>query len=319
MFDPIIADIEPLDIYNSDLDLAVYHELKEDDTVVLVDRWKRFYEDFYDGPSERFKQDFNKFCKHWKRHNRAGFTFPGIKACTLLGNRRITNETKYDPSGIVPEQEVGTFLFPCRLTKEAEYEMHHDYSEEEARRFEYTGPWVSALMVQAKMERQERYESTISWLTRHQDKLSAMASGGREHYLQQIYKAFWRAYFKAQRANIAKSYGNQSKPLTILQRMDIKHQFQFLADMFGVNLEIMWPEGDGPRTLPDILQEKKQQLSVLHDSGNMKDLARSEDLEREIENLESRIRVDESVLTPWIAEYMTGRERDRNISDADTS
>jgi hypothetical protein len=174
-------------------------------------------------------------------------------------------------------------------------------------------------MVQAKMERQERYESTISWLTRHQDKLSAMASGGREHYLQQIYKAFWRAYFKAQRANIAKSYGNQSKPLTILQRMDIKHQFQFLADMFGVNLEIMWPEGDGPRTLPDILQEKKQQLSVLHDSGNMKDLARSEDLEREIENLESRIRVDESVLTPWIAEYMTGRERDRNISDADTS
>jgi hypothetical protein len=197
--------------------------------------------------------------------------------------------------------------------------MHHDYSEEEARRFEYTGPWVSALMVQAKMERQERYESTVYWLTRHKDKLTAMVPRSRKHHLQQIYKAFWRAYFKAQRANVAKSYGDQSKPLTILQRMDIKHQFQFLADMFNVDLEIMWPEGDGPRTLPDILQEKKQQLSVLHDSGNMKDLARSEDLEREIENLEARIRVDESVLTPWISEYMTGRERDRNTPDADTS
>ncbi len=319
MFDPIIADIEPLDIHNSDLDLAVYLELKEDATVILVDRWKQFYEDFYDGPSDKFKQSFNRFCRHWKKHNRAGFIFPGIKACTLLGDRRITNETEYDPSGIVPEQEVGTFLFPCRLTKEAEYEMHHDYSEEEARRFEYTGPWVSALMVQAKMERKARYESTLTWLVKKQAELKSLPEGKRDRYLREAYRAFWRSYFKAQRANAAKGYRDQSKPLTILQRMDIKHQFQYLADAFDVDLEITWPEGDGPRTLPDILQEKKAQLSVLHDSGDVRDLANAEDLEREIENLEARIRVDESVLAPWISEYMTGRERDKDTQYGEVS
>ena len=309
-FDPIIADIEILDLHNSDLDLAVYLELKDEDTVVLVDRWKEFFMEYYDGPSDKFKQNFNRFCRHWKRENRAGFTFPGIKACTLLIGRRTIYENEYDPSGIVPEQEVGTILFPCRLTKEAEYEMHHDYSEEEARRFEYTGSWVSALMVQAKMERKERYESTISWLVKKQDTLAKLPEAQREAYLREAYRAFWRAYFKAQRSNTTKGYGNQSKPLTILQRMDIKHQFQHLADSFDVDLEIMWPEGDGPRTLPDILQEKKAQLSVLHNSGDVKDLAYAEDLEREIESLEARIRVDESMLAPWITEYMTGRERD---------
>ena len=314
MFDPIIADIEPLDIRNSDLDLAVYLELKEDDTVILIDRWKRFYEDFYDGPSDKFQESFNKFCKHWKRENRVGFTFPGIKACTLLKNRRVTNETKYDPSGIVPEQEVGTYLYPCRLTKEAEYEMHHDHSEEAARRFEYTGPWVSALMVQAKMERQKRYEATISWLTKHADKLNTLSSGVKDKYIKDMYRIFWRSYFNAQRANEKKGYGNQSKPLTIEQRCDIKSQFGLLAEQHSVLLEIAWPEGDGPRTLHDILNEKKDLMHSLTEEGDLKSLVKAEELEKDIYGLETRIRVDESNLAPWITEYMTGRESDGEYS-----
>ena len=310
MFDPIISDIEPLDIRNSDLDLAVYLELREDPTVVLVDRWKEFFRDFYDGPREDFQKNFNRFCKYWKNKNREGFKFPGIKACTLTNGRQAFYDLPYNPSGIVPEQEVGTILFPCRLTKEAEYEMHHDYSEEAARRFEYTGPWVSALMVQAKMERTERYEATTSWLEKVNGRLEKMHPEQRDRYLRESYRTFWRCYFKAQRANAEKGYGDQSKPLTILQRMDVKHQFQFLADTYDVDLGITWPEGDGPRTLHDILQDKKQRLSELYDGGDMSSLVKAEELEQEIEAMEQRLRVDEASLAPWISEYMTGRERE---------
>ena len=314
MFDPIILDIEPLDINNNDSDLAVYLELKEDPTVVLITRWKEFFEDYHACKTEDFKKDFNEFCTYWKAKDPVGFTFPGVKACTLTDGRQAYHEFPYNPSGIVPEQEVGTYLYPCRLTKEAEYEMHHDHSEEAARRFEYTGPWVSALMVQAKMERQERYEATISWLSKHANKLNTLSLGSKDKYIKDMYRIFWRSYFNAQRANEKKGYGNQSKPLTIEQRCDIKSQFGLLAEQHSVLLEIAWPEGDGPRTLHDILNEKKDLMHSLTEEGDLKSLVKAEELEKEIYGLEQRIRVDESNLAPWITEYMTGRESDGEYS-----
>ena len=312
MFDPIIVDIEPLDITNSDVDLAVFHEIRgEEDTVVLVTRWKDFFEDFYSGKKDDFKEAFNRFCQYWKRRYPKEFRFSGVKACTLANGRRVIHDTPYDPNGVVSEQEVGTILYPCRLQKEAEYEMHHDYAQETAHTFEYTGPWVSALMVQAKIERDDRYIQTITWLARHGERLSAGKITDKERYVKDMYRLFWRDYFQTQRGNTRKGYGKQSKPLTILQRMEVKREFALLAELHCVPLHIDWPEGDGPRTLHDILQDKKEELSTLCESDDFRDLARAEEMELEIESLERRIRVDCDQLAPWITEWMTGIERDK--------
>jgi len=311
MFDPIILDIEPLDIMNSDLDLAVFHDIREnDDNIALIVRWKEFFADFYTGEKEGFQQAFNRFCRYWKRRYPREFRFSGIKACTLANGRKIIHDTPYDPNGVVSEQEVGSVLYPCRLTKESEYEMHHDYSLEAAHTYEYTGPWVSALMVQAKAERDDRYTQTLTWLVKHNERLLAGKIQNKEYYIKDMYRLFWRSYFQAQRSNEKKGYGNQSKPLTILQRMEIKREFALLAQLHCVPLHIDWPEGDGPRTLHDILQDKKAEHSALCESDNFRDLARAEEMELEIESLERRIRVDGEQLAPWISEWMTGIEKD---------
>ena len=70
-------------------------------------------------------------------------------------------------------------------------------------------------------------------------------------------------------------------------------------------------EGDGPRTLHDILQDKKERLSALCESDDLRDLARAEEVELEIESLERRIRVDGDQLAPWIREWMTGIDKGR--------
>jgi hypothetical protein len=310
MFDPIIQDIEPLDIGNSDLDMSIYHELKEHPRVVMVTSWKEFFREFWQPEMGDFDKAFNKFCGHWKIMNSKGFRFAGVKACTLVDGRTVAHENQYDPSGIVSEQQVGTELYPSRLRKEAEYEMHHDHSEEDARNYEYTGPWVSALMVQAKIERRERYDSTLSWIVKHADKLKKMAQERKTPYVRNLYRRFWRAYFQAQRANEKKGYGDQSKPLTIAQRMDVKREFERLAQIHEVDLVIEWPEGDGPRTIHDIIEDKKAELSVLYESADPKDFAKAEEVELELESLENKLKVDQSELTPWITEWMTGIDRE---------
>lgn len=304
--DPIIADIEPLDVANSDLDMSVYLELKEDPNVVMVTSWKDFFEEFWSPEMGDFDKAFNRFCGHWKIMNREGFRFPGVKACTLAGGRIVAHESEYDPSGIVSEQQVGAELYPNRLTKEAEYEMHHDYSDEDARNYEYTGPWVSALMVQAKNERKERYEATLSWLERHSEHLKEMGQERKTPYIRNMYRRFWRAYFQAQRENERNGYGNQSKPLTIAQRMDIKREFERLAEIHEAELTVEWPEGDSPKTIHDIIEDKKLELSVLYESGDPSSFVKAEELELEIEHLENKLKVDQSELSPWIKEWMTG-------------
>lgn len=312
MWDPIIVDIEPLDIINNDVDLAVFHEIRENEnTVALVTRWKEFFEDFYTDEMGEFKHAFNRFCRFWKRKNPRGFRFAGIKACTLANGRQVIHDTPYDPNGVVSEQEVGTILYPCRLQKEAEYEMHHDYDQETARTYEYTGPWVSALMVQAKIERDERYLRTLTWIAKHNERLGSGEIKSKERYIKDMYRLFWRDYFQTQRSNARKGYGKQLKPLTILQRMEVKREFALLAELHCVPLHIDWPEGDGPRTLHDILQDKKEHLSALCESDDFRDLARAEEVELEIESLERRIRVDGDQLAPWISEWMTGIEKDK--------
>lgn len=317
MLDPIIQDIEPLDIGNSDLDMSVYHELKEHPNVVMVTSWKEFFTEFWQPEMGDFDEAFNRFCGHWKIMNPRGFRFAGIKACTLAKGKAVAHETEYDPSGIVSEQQVGTELYSSRLRKEAEYEMHHDNSEKDAHNYEYTGPWVSALMVQAKVERKERYDSTLTWIVRHAEKLNNIAQKDRTPYVRNMYRRFWRAYFQAQRANEKKGYGNQSKPLTIEQRMNVKREFESLAKIHKVDLVIEWPEGDGPRTVHDIIEDKKAELSVLYESVDPASFAQAEEVELEIESLESKLKVDQSELTPWITEWMTGIDRE-NVDGHDS-
>jgi hypothetical protein len=306
MRDWIIQDIEPLDVGNSDLDMSVYLELKEHPNVVMVTSWKAFFEEFWTPEMGDFDKAFNRFCGHWKIMDPRGFRFAGVKACTLAEGRIVAHESEYDPSGIVSEQQVGAELYPCRLRKEAEYEMHHDHSEEDAQNFEYTGPWVSALMVQAKIERKERYDSTLSWLVKHAERLKDVDEKRKTPYIRNMYRRFWRAYFQAQRSNEKNGYGNQSKPLTIVQRMDIKREFEKLAEMHNADLVVEWPEGDSPRTIHDIIEDKKAELSVLYESGDSSSFAKAEELELEIESLESKLKVDQSELNPWIKEWMTG-------------
>lgn len=312
-FDPIIQDIEPLNIGKSDLDMSVYHELKDHPRVIMVTNWKEFFQDFYvQAMGDDFKKAFGRFCRHWKNRDPKGFKFAGVKACTLADGRTMAHDSQYDPSGIVSEQQVGTVLYPSRLQKEAEYEMHHDYSEEDARTYEYTGPWVSALMVQAKIERKERFEATLSWLAIHTEKLADPESTpDKTAYIKDLYRRFWKAYFQVQRANEANKYGRQSKPLTIEQRVYVKREFERLAQLHDVNLEIAWPEGDGPRTLHDIIEDKKEELYVLYENIDLSDMAKAEEIELEIQSLEERIKVDQSELAPWISEWMTGTERER--------
>lgn len=315
MFDPIIQDIEPLDIGNSDLDMSVYHEIKEDPEVVIVTRWKDFFREFWQPEMGEFDKAFDRFCRHWKNKDPKGFKFAGVKACTLANGKVVAHENEYDPSGIVSEQQVGAELYPNRLLKESEYEMHHDYSEEDARNYEHTGPWVSALMVQAKIERKERYEATLAWLAKHAETLEGDAVTNVEAYVKDMYRRFWKAYFDAQRSNVKKGYGNQAKPLTIEQRVIIKREFERLAQIHEVELIISWPEGDGPRTLHDILEEKKEELCVLYETADTAELMKAEELELEIEALENRIKVDQAELAPWISEWMTGIERDNTDGD----
>ncbi len=315
MFDPIIQDIEPLRIGNSDLDMSVYHEVKDHPRVVMVTRWKDFFIEFWSHEMGDYDKAFNRFCKHWKNKDPKGFKFVGMKACTLANGREVKHETKYDPSGIVSEQQVGAELYPSRLQKEAEYEMHHDNSEEDARNYEYTGPWVSALMVQAKIERKERFEATLFWLSQKAGHLRSGAIKDKEAYVKDLYRRFWKAYFDAQRSNQKKGYGRQSKPLTIEQRVYIKREFERLAQIHDVLLHIDWPEGDGPRTLHDIIEDKKEELCVLYETMDSTQLAKAEEIELEIEALENRIKVDQADLAPWITEWMTGTERERTDGD----
>ncbi len=316
MFDAIIQDIEPLRIGNSDLDMSVYHELKDHPRVVMVTNWKEFFDEFYQQEMGKFDLAFGRFCKYWLKRDSKGFKFAGTKACTLANGRVVAHDTQYDPSGIVSEQQVGTELYPNRLTKEAEYEMHHDHSEEDARNYEYTGPWVSALMVQAKIERQERFNATLLWLSKHAEALLGPESTpDKEAHIKDLYRRFWKAYFKVQRANQKNGYARQSKPLTIEQRVYVKREFEQLAKIHDVDLHIEWPEGDGAKTLHDILEERKEELYVLYESMELKDLAKAEELELEIESLENRIKVDQSELAPWITEWMTGTERENIDGD----
>ncbi len=316
MFDPIIQDIEPLRIGSSDLDMSVYHELKDHPRVVMVTNWKSFFGEFYQQNMGDRDKAFGKFCKYWLKKDPKGFKFAGTKACTLADGRHVIHDTKYDPSGIVSEQQVGAELYPSRLTKEAEYEMHHDNSEEDARNYEYIGPWVSALMVQAKIERKERFESTLFWLSGHAETIRGPESTpDKEAYIKDLYRRFWKAYFKVQRSNQENGYGRQSKPLTIEQRVYIKREFEQLAKIHDVDLPIEWPEGDRAKTLHDILEEKKEELYVLYESMELPDLAKAEDLELEIESMINRIKVDQSELAPWISEWMTGTERENVDGD----
>jgi len=315
MFDAIIQDIEPLDIGSSDLDMSVYLELKEHPRVVMVSRWKEFFEEFWTQEMGDFKKAFNRFCKHWKNKDPQGFRFAGMKACTLAKGREVTHDTPYDPSGIVSEQQVGAELYPSRLDKESRYEMHHDNAIEDARNYEYTGPWVSALMVQAKMERKERFEATLTWLANHGEKLEETPFEHRQAYIKDMYRRFWKSYFQVQRANQGKGYGKQSKPLTIEQRVYIKREFEKLARLHEAELIVEWPEGDGPRTLHDIIEDKKEELYVLYESVDSVKLAKAEEIELEIESLESRIKVDQADLAPWISEWMTGTERENTDGD----
>jgi hypothetical protein len=170
-------------------------------------------------------------------------------------------------------------------------------------------------MVQAKVERKERYDSALTWISKHAEKLKDMAQERKTPYVRNLYRRFWRAYFQAQRANEKNGYGNQSKPLTIAQRMDLKHQFDKLAQIHEVDLVIEWPEGDGPRTIHDIIEDKKAELSVLYESADPGNFAKAEEVELEIESLENKLKVDQSELTPWIREWMTGTEETRDGDD----
>ena len=80
-------------------------------------------------------------------------------------------------------------------------------------------------------------------------------------------------------------------------------------------LHIDWPEGDGPRTLHDIIEEKKEELSVLYETMDSTQLAKAEEIELEIEALENRIKVDQADLAPWITEWMSGIEREKTDGD----
>jgi hypothetical protein len=88
--------------------------------------------------------------------------------------------------------------------------------------------------------------------------------------------------------------------------MDIKREFEKLAEMHNADLVVEWPEGDSPRTIHDIIEDKKAELSVLYESGDSSSFAKAEELELEIESLESKLKVDQSELNPWIKEWMTG-------------
>ena len=54
---------------------------------------------------------------------------------------------------------------------------------------------------------------------------------------------------------------------------------------------------------------------MLYESDDPSAFAKAEEIELEIEQLENQIRTDPSDMVPWIAEWMTGIEKDDFYGD----